>query len=156
MIAFLLNLLLAVLWASVIGSFTAPDLVVGFLVGFLALRLLRMAGSERYVAKVPQAVSFAAYFLWELVLSNVQVAWEVLTPGVRRRPGIIAVPLSTRTDAETTLLATVVTLTPGTLSLDVSDDKTTLFVHALFAEDPDEVRARIRDGFERRVLELLR
>lgn len=156
MIAFLLNLLLAALWASVIGSFTAPDLAVGFVVGFLALRLLRMAGSERYVAKVPQAVSFAAYFMWELVLSNVQVAWEVLTPGVRRRPGVIAVPLSTRTDAETTLLATVVTLTPGTLSLDVSDDRTTLFVHALFAEDPDEVRDRIRDGFERRVLELLR
>lgn len=156
MIAFLLNLLLAVLWASVNGSFTPPDLLVGFVVGFLALRLLRMAGAERYAAKAPRAVVFAAFFVWELVLSNVQVAWEVLTPGVRRCPGVVAVPLTARTDAEITLLATVITLTPGTLSLDISDDRSTLYVHALFAEDPDELRQRIRDGFERRVLELLR
>ena len=156
MTAFLLNLLLALLWAAINGSMAGPDLLVGFVVGFLALRLLRVAGAEKYVAKLPHSLVFAGYFLWELVLANVQVAWEVLTPGVRRRPGVIAVPLRASTDAEITLLATVITLTPGTLSLDVSDDRSTLYVHALFADDPEGLRRQIRDGFEQRVLELLR
>ncbi len=59
-------------------------------------------------------------------------------------------------DVEITLLANLVTLTPGTLSLDVSEDRSTLFVHAMFVDDPDVLRREIKHGFERRVLELLR
>ena len=154
--AFLLNLLLALLWTVVRGDFAPADLLIGFAVGFLALHLLGVGGGRRYTARVPRALAFAAYFLWELVVANLEVAWEVLTPGVRRRPGVVAVPLQVRTDAEITLLATVITLTPGTLSLDLSDDAGTLYVHALFADDPEGLRRRIREGFERRVLELLR
>jgi multicomponent Na+:H+ antiporter subunit E len=68
----------------------------------------------------------------------------------------VAVPLDARTDAEIVLLANLITLTPGTLSLDLSDDRTVLYVHAMYLTDPDELRREIKEGFERRVLEVLR
>ncbi len=154
---FLLNLLLALLWAAAVGSVDPAHLVVGFAAGYLVLWLARPAlGPTTYFSKLPQAIGFAAFFLWELLLSNLRVAWDVLTPRAYRRPGVVAVPLDADTDAEITLLANLVTLTPGSLSLDVSPDRRTLYVHAMFVDDPEKVRREIKDGFERRVLELLR
>jgi len=72
------------------------------------------------------------------------------------RPGIVAVPLDAETDAEITLLANLLTLTPGTLSLDVSADRRFLYVHMMYIEDADVARRQIKDGYERRVLEVLR
>ena len=72
------------------------------------------------------------------------------------RPGVVAIPLEAKTDAEITFLANVITLTPGTLSLDVSEDRSTLYVHTMFLESPEVLRESIKEGFERRVLELLR
>jgi len=68
----------------------------------------------------------------------------------------VAVPLDARSDMEITLLANLITLTPGTLSLDVSDDRSVLYVHGMFVEDAQLMREQIKNGFERRVLELLR
>ena len=99
---------------------------------------------------------FAGFFLWQLLLSNLRVAYDVITPRLHMRPGIIAVPLDAKTDQEITLLANLITLTPGTLSLDVSEDRRVLYVHAMFVDSPDEVRDSIKNGFERRLLELIR
>jgi multicomponent Na+:H+ antiporter subunit E len=101
-------------------------------------------------------VSFLTFFLGELVLSTVRVAWEVITPDRKRRPGIIVLPLDARTETEIAVLANLITLTPGTLSLDVSSDRRELYVHALFVDDPDQLRAELKQQFERRVLALLR
>ena len=84
------------------------------------------------------------------------MATDIVTPRHRARPGVVAVPLDARGDAEITLLANLVSLTPGSLSLDVSDDRCTLFVHVMFLDDPEATRREIKDGFERRVVELLR
>jgi multicomponent Na+:H+ antiporter subunit E len=154
---FLLNLLLAGLWAAVIGSVDAVHLVTGFVVGYGVLWFARpLLGETRYFGKLVEAIRFALFFVYELVLSNIRVAWDVLTPRTYRRPGVVAVPLDADTDAEITLLANLVTLTPGSLSLDVSADRRWLYVHSMFVEQPDSVRSDIKDGFERRVLELLR
>lgn len=155
--ALLLNLLLALLWAAAVGSVDPAHLVVGFAAGYFVLWLARpVLGPTGYFSKLPRALGFAAFFAWELVLSNLRVAWDVLTPRAYRRPGVVAVPLEPASDLEITLLANLVTLTPGTLSLDVSPDRRTLYVHAMFVDDPEQVRRAIKDGFERRVLELLR
>lgn len=103
-----------------------------------------------------KVVAFAGFLLRELVLSTLRVAWEVVTPAKKRRQGIIAVPLDARTDLEIAILANLITFTPGTLSLDVSHDRGVLYVHTMFVDDPDELRRDIKDGFERRVLELVR
>lgn len=157
MTIFGLNLVLALLWAAAVGSVDSAHLVVGFVVGYGVLWLVRpLLGSPTYFAKVPQTIHFVAYFLWELTLSSVRVAWDVVTPKDYRRPGVVGVPLDAKTDVEITILALLVTLTPGSLTLDVSTDCSTLYVHSMFADDPEDVRRDIKQGFERRVLELLR
>ena len=80
----------------------------------------------------------------------------MITPPFYSRPGIVAVPLDARTDFEIMTLANLISLTPGTLSLDVSEDRRTLYVHAMFIDDPDALRREIKQGMERRVLEALR
>jgi multicomponent Na+:H+ antiporter subunit E len=72
------------------------------------------------------------------------------------KPGIIAVPLDAETDFEITLLANLITMTPGTLSLDLSDDRKTLYVHAMYITDPEKIRHSIKHDLERRVLAVLR
>jgi multicomponent Na+:H+ antiporter subunit E len=71
------------------------------------------------------------------------------------RPGVIGIPLRARTDLEITVLANLITMTPGTLSLDVSPDRRTLYIHAMYIHDPEALRRDIQDNLERRVLELL-
>lgn len=94
-------------------------------------------------------------FLYELVLSALRVARDVLTPKMRFRPGIIGVPLTVEDDVQITLLANLITLTPGTMSVDVSTDKTTLYVHAMHGDDPDGLIHDLRQGFERQIKETL-
>ena len=96
-------------------------------------------------------------FLWDLLTSSVQVAIAVLLPGDRTRPRLVSVPLKARSDLEITLVANFLSLTPGTLSVDVSEDRDTLLVHDLFAGDSgDDTRAAVRDGIEARVIRATR
>jgi multicomponent Na+:H+ antiporter subunit E len=151
------NLALALSWAALHGRFDARTLVVGAGIGYVLLWVVRVRGEPAaYLGRPWRALRLLGFFLWELLLANLRVARAVLAPGLRIRPGIVAVPLAARTDAQITLLATLVTLTPGTLSVDVSPDRRTLYIHAMFVDDRDAIRRGIKDGFERRVMEVLR
>ncbi len=153
----LLNLLLALTWAAMTAEFSLRNLLVGFGLGFLVLLAARrMLGDVGYFGKVRQAAGFVLFFLWELLLANFRVAYDVITPRLYMRPGVVAIPLDAKTDAEITLLANLITMTPGSLSLDVSDDRRVLYVHGMFVGDVEQFRRSIKDGLERRVLELLR
>jgi multicomponent Na+:H+ antiporter subunit E len=157
MTSLLWNLALALAWVAVTGDLTAGNLALGFGIGFLVLFFTApILGTPAYARKVIQVLNLALFFVWELILANLRVAYEVLTPGYQLRPGVIAIPLDARTDAEILLLTTLITLTPGSFSLDVSADRRVLYLHAMYISDPDEVRRQIKDGFERRVLEVLR
>ena len=153
----LCNILLALEWMSMHDEFSNENFVIGFALGFLILFFARrVTGSPSYVHKVGQVVGLLVFFIKELIVANLRVAYDVLTPGYRMRPGILAVPLDARTDLEITLLANMISLTPGTLSLDVSADRRTLYLHVMYATDPEAVKESIKHGFERRVLEVLR
>jgi multicomponent Na+:H+ antiporter subunit E len=157
MSAFAANLLLALVWAALMGRFDVPNLAFGFLLGFFFLAVTRaVPGSARYAGRVPRLLSLLSFFAWELLVSNLEVAVEVVSPRPRRRPGIVRVPLDAETDVEITLLACLITLTPGTLTLEVSEDRKSLVVHAMFLDDPERLVRSIKDGFERRVLEVMR
>jgi multicomponent Na+:H+ antiporter subunit E len=152
----LINVLLALAWAMLTGRFDPPDLAFGFVLGYLLLFLFRrQLGAEAYVRKFPRTIRFVLYFAWELILANCNVLVAVLlTPTAKLRPGIVAVPIDLKSDAEITMLANMITLTPGTLSLDVSDDCRCLYVHALELDDPEQFRHTIKQGFERAVHEV--
>ena len=109
----------------------------------------------KLLRKITLALGFLGFFLWELVRSSLQVAHDVITPADRRRPAILCIPLDVKTEAEIALLANLVTLTPGTLALGLSDDGRNMLVHAMFAPDQNRLRQEIKEGYERRVKELL-
>jgi multicomponent Na+:H+ antiporter subunit E len=155
--AFLWNIFLAAAWAFAAGDFGIVNFAFGFALGYIVLGFAQyVVGESNYYQKVGQIVRFTIFYIWQLILSNFRVAYDVLTPTYYMRPGIIAVPLDAKTDEEITLLANLITLTPGSLSLDVSEDRTTLYIHTMFIDDVEQVRRELKEGLERRVLEVLR
>lgn len=154
---FLWHVVLAVAWMVLTGKFTATNLLFGFALGFLVLLVAQpVFGGRSYYRKVTQAVGFAFFFLWELIVANLRVAYDVSTPGFRMKPAVVALPLDVKSDEEITLLANLISLTPGTLSLDVSTDRKVLYIHALYVGEPEKFRRELKEGFERRVMELFR
>lgn len=142
-------------WVAVTGEVTVANLLEGAVLAGLLVLLLRVPVRRRVrLERAPKALGLLAYFLKEIVLSNAAVARILLSPVSSLSPGIVAVPLDLKSDAGITVLANLVTLTPGTLSLDVSSDRTTLYVHALHVEDPEAFRREVKEGFERRVREV--
>jgi multicomponent Na+:H+ antiporter subunit E len=157
LILFLPNVLLALAWVALTGEFSPANFIVGFVLGYVALWITqRLRGQTVYFIKVRRVIGFGFYFLWEVVKANLRVAYDVLSPRQRIVPGIIAIPLDAKTDAEITLLANLITFTPGTLSLDVSEDKKVLYIHAMYVEDANQFKRELKDGLERRLLEVLR
>lgn len=154
---FLANMILALTWAAASGEITLAGLAIGYAVGYVILWFGRPAlGTSRYFEKLPKAMSFLLFYVRQLVMSNLRVAHDVITPTHHMKPGMVGMRLEAETDAEITLLANLITMTPGTLSVDVSDDRTTLYIHAMYIDDIDALRREIKDGFERRLLDLMR
>ncbi len=154
--AFLSNILLAFAWVAITGLFEPTNFILGFTLAYAVLWLIQSAtGYSSYFLKVYRIVSFCLFFARELISANLRVAHDVLTRHHHMRPGVVAIPLDVRTDAEITILANLITLTPGTLSLDVSMDRKVLYVHAMYIDSIEEFRRYIKEGLERRVIEVL-
>ncbi|WP_204251244.1 Na+/H+ antiporter subunit E [Elioraea rosea] len=154
-----LNLLLMLGWCGAFGTFNVWALSTGFVAGYCALWLTRhLWGEQRgaYFRRTFAGFSFALFYARALVVSAWEVAKQVLSPTITARPGVIAVPLTAKRDVEIATLANLVTLTPGTMSIDVSNDRSTLYVHVMLLDDPEAVEADIRENFEARLLEVLR
>jgi multicomponent Na+:H+ antiporter subunit E len=152
------NLLLALAWAALQGDFSLWTLVTGHVLGYLILLALVRGGLLRtspYVGRGHRVVGLAAYFFYELVKANVRLAFDVATPSFHMRPGIIAVPLDATQDSQILLLSMLINTTPGSVALDVSPDRKTLYVHVMYMDTPDAAREEIKQGFERRVLGVL-
>nr|WP_321445034.1 Na+/H+ antiporter subunit E [uncultured Cohaesibacter sp.] len=153
----LVNILLALVWAAVSSSFTVPNLLFGFMLGMIVLFILReQIGTFGYLGRARRVGSLFLLFLTELMKSAFRVARLALSPKLNLRPGFIAYELTTDRDIEITILANMITLTPGTLSVDVSDDKKTLYIHAVNFDDLEVLRTEIREGFERKIMEAFR
>jgi multicomponent Na+:H+ antiporter subunit E len=152
----LLIFILAFGWALATGDFSILNLMLGAMVGGAALFLIRSEVSRpKALSRLRRLVSLAGLFVYELMQSALRVGLLVLRPGVRTKltPGIVAFPLTVQRPAEITLLANLITLTPGTLSVDVSEDRRLLYVHAIDVKDRDALINDIATGFERKIIE---
>ena len=152
------NLLLALAWAALQGDFSLWTLVTGHVLGYLILTVLIRGGvleTSPYVGRGPRIAGLAAYFFYELVKANLRLALDVATPSFHMKPGIIAVPLDATQDGQILLLSMLINTTPGSVALDVSPDRKTLYVHVMYMDSPDAAREEIKQGFERRVLGVL-
>jgi multicomponent Na+:H+ antiporter subunit E len=158
----ILNLLLAVIWILLWGTVDFYTILVGLVGGYFVLWVFtRALGKhtvrEAYGQHVLDLISFGWYFLIQLVKSNLMLAREVLTPGLTMRPRIIRYDIGSLNDAQIVALSNAITLTPGTLVVDVSKDKKQLYIHAMFAQDRDKTIAdldELRHRMERQVFRL--
>lgn len=154
---FFLNVFLALVWALLQGALRAENVALGFVLGYAIIGLShRTMGSSRYTLKVVQVLRLIAFVAWEIFTASLALAWLVVQPRLRLRPAVVAVELAVETDVEIVMLANLITLSPGTLSMDISADRKTLFVHTIDLDDAEAFCRKIKNGLERQVLEVMR
>lgn len=137
------------------AKFQPSSFLIGFLIGYIILFISKKAFKEDiYFKKLGQIINFLIKFLKELVIANIGVARIVLRPRIHIKPGVIALPLDLHTDWEITTLANAITLTPGTLSIDLSDDGKTLYVHSIDIKDREKLIQDIKKNLEQPILEV--
>lgn len=153
---FLLNILLAFMWMLFWGWIDVYSFLAGFALGYLVLGLVSRAINRKrnYATAGWDLLKFALYFAHAVVVSNLQVAWVVLSPRPRIAPRIVRYPVGDLSDIQLTTLANAITLTPGTLSTDVSDDGQWLYIHGMFGQDRDET-VRALDEMRDKILTLI-
>ncbi len=143
---------LVLLWLALTEP--APgQLVIGVLIALVCLFFSGMMRSQNPKPRPLAWLRLALKFLRELIQSNIDVALHVMRPRMRFRPGILRIPLEPMSDAQITMFANMLTLTPGTAVLDVSKDRSHLIVHALDIPDPERTIRSMKEGLERRILE---
>ena len=147
------SILLALAWAALQGEISLVNIVVGYAFGYIILALLARGGvmPSTLASRTLRALELAGFFAWELALANIRVARDVVRPHTTIRPAVVAVPLDVTSDAEILLLSMLINITPGSVTIDLSDDRRTLYVHVMHMESPEASRYEIKHGFERRV-----
>ncbi len=162
MIIYLLNLLFAfILTAFTFGIYEGVEdnaflYLLMFIGWYIICWLISYFYSKSHFYKVPKIVGLIFYFIKELMRASVKVAYDIITPKDYMKPGLVVIPLDAKTDLEITLLANLITLTPGTLSIDISSDKKKLLIHEVYVSDEDTEADTIKQGFERRILSITR
>lgn len=155
----ILTPVLALVWCFLSGAVSAANFLMGLIMGTVTLWLFRpffpwQPSPPRLLRKIPSFIRYLSRFSYEVAKANLQVIYLVLHPKMPIRPGIISFTTRHRSPLGTTLLANSITLTPGTLTMDLSPDGKTLYVHTLDISDPEEVREGIRHGLEDYTLEV--
>lgn len=160
----LVNLILAMLmtWFTMTIYPNIPGggfmILAVFLAWYVIFWLTSYFYNKKAFFKAPEVVLLIFFYLKELSIASLRVAYDVVTPKDHMEPAVIAIPLDAKTDLEITLLANFITLTPGTLSIDVSEDRKTLYIHEVYVKkgDTDRIVKQIKNGFERRILKITR
>lgn len=153
----LLNFILAFVWMFLKTSYSPASFFVGYFFGLLIIYMFRRFFTSRfYLLRVVAVVNLIYIFTRELILANIAVLKVILKPKLDIKPGIFAYPTELKQDWEITVLSNLITLTPGTLVVDVSPDNKVLYVHAMDISDADEDIQGIKNTFEKAIMEVSR
>lgn len=151
----LLNFVLAFVWMFLSSNYTGSAFIIGYLLGIIFLLAVRkMLPGRFYLASIWALIKLAVLFLKELVLANIAVLKVVLKPKLDLEPAFFKYETTLTKEWEITLLSSLITLTPGTVVVHLSDDNKTLFIHAIDVDDIDDVIDSIRNSFEKAILEV--
>nr|WP_321498627.1 Na+/H+ antiporter subunit E [uncultured Methanolobus sp.] len=157
---FAYSAILALVWCFVHGTVSINNFILGLIIAPFVIRPFKTLFNfdqefsfSKAVKKIPAQIKFLYVLIKEIIKANIVVAKIVLQPKIDIKPGIIAVPIDSKTDIGITAIANTITLTPGTLTIDISEDKCILYVHAIDATDPEAVAQSIRDDLEKYTLE---
>lgn len=150
-----LSLALFLLWAALTNAASSGTLLLG---GLLALALpfvtRRFWPDAPRLARPGVALKFAARVAWDMLVANWAVARRVVGPVASLSPAFVEVPLDLRDPFVATILSSIVSLTPGTVSVDVDRDRWVLHLHALDAPDPDMLVWQIKQHYEKPIKEI--
>ncbi|SCA87559.1 Na+/H+ antiporter subunit E [Bacillus glycinifermentans] len=153
----LLNVILALCWMFLNNDPTAVGFITGYAMGLFSLFLLRRFFPRRfYVLNIWAIIMLLLIFIKELLLANLSVLKTILAPKLKNKPGIFAFKTDLKADWEITTLANLITLTPGTLVIDISDDRSILYIHAVDIDDAEKAIYDIRHSFEETIKEVSR
>lgn len=151
----LINTLIAVMWLFMQSSYTVGSFIFGYMIGLFVLFILRrFLVFHFYLHRVWALIKLIILFIIELIKANIDVVKVVLRPRLNHQPGIVAVTTRLESNVEITLLAALISLTPGTVSMDFSDDSKTIYIHALDIPNKDEFIADIHNTFEKAIMEV--
>ncbi|HLR66527.1 Na+/H+ antiporter subunit E [Virgibacillus alimentarius] len=152
-----INLIIAFMWMFLSETYTAPSFIGGYILGMLLLLLLkRFIPGDFYIKRVISILKLILLFIKELISSNIDIVKLVYTPKLEFEPGIFVMPTDLKSDWEITLLANLISLTPGTLTIAVSNDQTELYIHAMDIDTVDESIHDIKNTFEKAIMEVTR
>lgn len=155
MFLFSLNLIFTLAWVGLSQDLSPLNLMLGFATGYLFLLVISWNFEDRrYFTKIPHLVVFALFYVYELVRSSMEVAWDVLTPKDLTQPCIVRVPLDLKSEFQIALLMNLITFTPGSLSVELSEDKKILYVHGMFVHDKEKFVKSIKQDFEQKIARL--
>ena len=148
-----LSLTLVVVWMLLVNQFKIGSLVMAAILALIIPHLTSAWWPDRPRVRRPLSLfAYALLVLWDVIVANFQVARIVLfMPNAKIRSAWITVPLDLKTPEAITLLAGTITMTPGTLTADMSTCGRALLIHALHAPDPDAVRDDIKSRYEARL-----
>lgn len=151
-----LTILLAVVWILLQNQFSAGMAVFGIILGIIIPRMTAIWWPDRPKGlRLGKMIPYSILVLWDILVANIQVAWIVISvPNSKLKPAWIVIPLELRQPEAITILAGTITLTPGTVSADLSDEGHSLLVHVLHTDDPDAVVVDIKTRYERRLKEI--
>lgn len=152
----LLTLILAVVWILLQNKVSAGMVVFGLILGIIIPRITAIWWPDRPKSfNLGKMITYSFVVLWDIIVANLQVAWIVISvPNSKLKPAWIMVPLELKHPEAITVLAGTITLTPGTVSADLSSEGNSLLVHVLHTDDPDGVLDDIKTRYERRLLEI--
>lgn len=156
---FLLNLLIAFLWMAINNNGSGSSFIVGYVLGIILLLILwksRPRTRSFYLIRLWAVLKLLLIFARELTVSNFVVIGHIIRPKLAIRPGIFAYETALTSAWEVTLLSCLICLTPGTLTLDVSKDGKTLYIHAIDIKDAELLVTQIRGTFEQAIMEVTR
>jgi len=153
----LLNFFLAFLWMFLSSNYSLSRLIIGYLLGLLVIIALRKFFKTRlYVDRVWAVIKLTVLFIKELILANITVLKLVIKPKLEMQPAFFKYDTTLTEEWEITLLSSLITLTPGTVVVHVSDDSKSLFIHVIDSQDIDETIDSIKYSFEKAILEVSR
>jgi len=151
----LLNLLISFVWMFLKGSFAPDTFLIGFIIGLMLIYMTRRFFTDKfYLYRVVSIIKLLGIFLRELVLSNIAVLKIILRPRLKVTPGIFALETALTKNWEITILCNLITLTPGTLVVDISEDNKILYIHAMDIRDKEATISSIKNSFEKAIQEV--
>jgi multicomponent Na+:H+ antiporter subunit E len=154
---FLNNLVLAIIWVMATGTLTEENFIFGFLISFGILYIITINRQDRkYFTLLPKLFSFFLFMFWEIIKANLATVKESLYAKSKLEPALVKIPLTVESDLEITILAIMVSVTPGTLVMDISDDKKVMYVHVMHLSSRQDLIDEVKNKFEKRLLEILK